>query len=372
MENSNIKILIAGDFVPPENVHQLNFKDLCGIIELSDFSLLNLEAPITNTTNSIKKLGSLHKGQPQSVSIIKDTGFNAVCLANNHIMDYGLTGLLDTIQVCHDNSLLIVGAGNVESYNRPLIVENNHTKICILNYCENEFSSAKLHGYGANPLDIVSNYYDIVKAKQTADIVIVIIHGGREYHHFPLPYFKRICEFYIDAGADAIVGHHPHYFGGYTYYKGKPIFFSLGNLYMNSNRNDAKQNISYVLILNFRNQSITHNIVGIKKDDSLLRLMNMTEQNQLLEQIYSINEIINDNEKLVNYWDSQKKEFDYYLRIFRFRNKWLYKIFKRLPVLPLKPFNSYSLIMQNLIQCESHRELFLRTLINLNQPFERE
>ena len=185
-------------------------------------------------------------------------------MANNHIMDYGIAGV-QIISVCRSNTLMTVGAGTKDDFSKPLYVEIKDQQVCILNFCENEFSSAKLHGHGANPLDAVSNYYDIIKAKQNADIVIVIIHGGREYHHLPLPSFKKLCEFYIDAGADVIVGHHPHYYGGYFYYKGKPIFFSLGNLYADSKKKDERLDNSYLLLLEFGNQSISHKIVGFKR-----------------------------------------------------------------------------------------------------------
>lgn len=374
----NNQILFAGDFAPDTYEEQFIYngrlndfwRDLLPIINDSNFSIINLESPLTNATSGIKKTGLAQKAAPQLIQLIKYAGFKAVCLANNHIMDYGILGVQETITACTSNAILTVGAGDNNDYFKPLFTDINKLKICILNYCENEFSSAKLHGHGANPIDIISNFYDIIEAKQKADVVIVILHGGREYHHIPLPSFKRLCEFYIDAGADAIVGHHPHYFSGYSYYKNKPIFYSLGNLYSNSKKSNDPLDVGYLLRLDVKKERLTHEIIGIKKELNSLRLMNQTEQDQLLEQIHSISKIINDKTEHEKYWDSQNSEFDYYFRIFNFRKKWLYKLMKHLPALKRPSPNSYSLTMQNMLQCESHRELLLRTLIKLNGPFE--
>ena len=70
---------------------------------------------------------------------------------------------------------------------------------------------------------------DIQIAKEDNDLVIVIVHGGREHYQLPTPKQRERFRFYADAGADFVVGHHTHCYSGYEIYKGKPIFYSLGN-----------------------------------------------------------------------------------------------------------------------------------------------
>jgi len=369
-DGNTIKVLFAGDFSPDISLKKyLSLQllahfwgDLIPILYNKDVSVFNLESPLTFSNSKIKKIGKNFKADSNFIHLIKAGGFDVACLANNHIMDYGKDGLLDTLKICKEYQISTVGAGLHSDFSKHLVVDIKNRKICFINYCENEFSSATLYGCGANPIDLITNYYDINSAKKKYDHIIVVIHGGREYHHLPLPSLKKLCEFFIDAGADAIVGHHPHYYSGYSYYKNKPIFISLGNLYANSKRKDPQQDLSYLLLLEFGKYSITHKIVGITRNDDALRLMNATEQSQLSEHIYSINQIINNNEKLEQYWRNQEKEYHHYSQLFQFRNKLLYKLFKRLSILR-HPSDYYSLTMQNLIQCESHRELLLRTVL---------
>lgn len=377
-DKDTIKILFAGDFSPDIILKKyLTFQlttqfwgDLIPILYNKDISILNLESPLTFSNNEIKKIGKNFKADLNFIKLVKAGGFDAACLANNHIMDYGKNGLIDTLKICKEYQINTVGAGLNSDLFKHLVVEIRNKKICFINYCENEFSSANLYGYGANPIDCIANYYDIVDAKKQYDFIILIIHGGREYHHIPLPSFKKLCKFFIDAGADAVVGHHPHYYSGYSYYKSKPIFFSLGNLYANSKRKDPQQDLSYLLLLEFGKYSITHKIIGIARQDDVLRLNNAREQSHLLEHINLINRVINNNEELERYWRNQKKEYHHYSNLFQYRKKLIYKLFKRFSILR-HTSNYYSLTMQNLIQCESHRELLLRTLIELNQPFEK-
>lgn len=376
MKNDSIKILIAGDFAADDVTFKIVrdgsvskfWGDISEILYDKDYSILNLESPLTCTKKTIKKIGSSQKAHPENAKLISQGMFNAVCMANNHILDYGMTGLIDTISCCNNNGLKMVGAGIDSEFKKPLEVKIKDKRLLFFNFCENEFSSAKLYGFGANPLNIIDNFKQIKTAKSNSDYVIVILHGGREYHHLPLPGFKQVCEFFIDIGADCVVGHHPHYYSGFSYYNNKPIFYSLGNLYANSRRKDANSEKSYLLLLQFDNEKISHEIIGIKKHhDQVVRRMNKNEQMELEGHIKDLNRIINDAAQLEEYWNQQEKEFSTYWRLLNCKSPLIYKLAKRLPFIPIGFSRTYSLRMQNLVQCESHRELLLRTMMKRNK-----
>jgi len=161
---------------------------------------------------------------------LKQLKVDAVTLANNHILDYGAKGLSDTFETLKQNKIDYVGAGNnLKEAAQPLTLEKDGQRIAILNFCENEWSIAEEDKPGANPMDIIENTNQIKAAKATHDKVICIIHGGHEYYHLPSPRMQKQYRFYVDNGADAIVGHHTHCVGGYEVYNDVPIIYSLGN-----------------------------------------------------------------------------------------------------------------------------------------------
>ena len=113
-----MKLLITGDIVPTEKSARLfedkNFlnlfeKDFKEIWKSADYRILNLECPLTNNLNSISKNGALLKANPESIVGIKSLNPNLMLLANNHIMDYGHTGLLDTIDILNKNKIPYTG-----------------------------------------------------------------------------------------------------------------------------------------------------------------------------------------------------------------------------------------------------------------------
>ena len=101
--------------------------------------------------------------------------------------------------------------------------------IAVLNFAENEWSTASSDKPGANPINPISNFNSINITKESVDIVIVITHGGHEMYRLPSPRMKELYRFYIDAGADIVINHHTHCTSGYEKYNGKFIFYSIGN-----------------------------------------------------------------------------------------------------------------------------------------------
>lgn len=239
-----MKILIAGDFVPHRRtaVHieagdYSCLDEVKPIVQAADYAIVNFESPVvTREAQPIDKTGPNLRCTEQAMECVSQAGFNCVTLANNHFRDYGQVGVEDTVETCRKYGLDYVGGGATrEGASRILYKEIDGKRLAIVNICESEWSIATEQYGGSNPLNTVQNYYAIQEAKNKADYVLVIVHGGIELYQYPTPRMQETYRFFVDAGADAVVNHHQHCFSGYEVYHNKPIFYGLGNFCFDNN-----------------------------------------------------------------------------------------------------------------------------------------
>lgn len=169
---------------------------------------------------------------------------------------------------------------------------------------------------GANPLNPIQQYYKTKEARHNADYVLVIVHGGHEHYQLPSPRMVEIYQFFIDAGADAVVNHHQHCFSGYEVFNDRPIFYGL-----------------------------------LRKQDDWIR------------KIKELNAIITDmgllQTKCEEFYDGRKQSIDLMLEPYRGR------LFIKLYLMRLLPSlmdKAKILQIQNYINCESHLDVLRRCL----------
>src|SRR5690625_263587 len=263
-----MKILITGDLVISQtyassNIHQ----NVLELFKQSDYTLVNLEAPITLSTSKIIKTGPHLKADKEStLQFLKALKVDAVTLANNHVLDYDEAGVADTLAFCLENKIEPIGAGmNSKEASKTLYVNSKKGKIAFVNFAENEWSSATESTAGANPMDIIDNTNQINQAKSQADFVVVIIHGGHEYYNLPSPRMQKQYRFYAEQGADIIVGHHTHCINGNEIYKNTPIYYSLGNfLFTKSNSHDDWYS-GLILEVNINKSKLTSKVHPVKQ-----------------------------------------------------------------------------------------------------------
>jgi poly-gamma-glutamate synthesis protein (capsule biosynthesis protein) len=211
------------------------FKKTAGFIRLKDISFCNLECPVS-TRGKRKSGGYAFRADPKNLNIIKKCGFKVVSVANNHMMDYGGDSLSDTFKYLQDNDITYAGAGqNREEARSYVIKEANGVKVAFIaelnmpTVVEEVPEDATLP-QPSQKRSLADLTAEIQKAKLAADIVVVSFHWGVEYTHNPQAYQKRLARACIDAGADMVLGHHPHVMQGIEIYKGKIILYSMGNL----------------------------------------------------------------------------------------------------------------------------------------------
>ena len=205
-----MELLLAGDYCPQNrivsitnNMNKAVFGGLSGIIERADYSIVNLECPVTpQRTKPIFKQGPCLQCGVEMLDAIKDVGFDCVTLANNHFRDYGEEGCVNTIKFLTAKGLDYVGGGrNLQEALQVFFRRIGGKTISIINCCEREFSLATDKRAGANPLSPITQYHQIIEARKKADFVILIIHGGVEHFQYPTKRMVQTYRFFIDAGA---------------------------------------------------------------------------------------------------------------------------------------------------------------------------
>lgn len=374
MKNEEVSILVTGDFYAGNRIDNLIkndqyskiFNDFLPFIQSADVSITNIESPTTNSKKPITKTGPALKSDRKLFNALKFAGFNLVTLANNHIMDYGKDGLDETIELCGLHDIDYIGAGvNFQKASESKIKQLKNKKIAFINIAENEWSTTLGDLPGANPLDPIANYYAINQAKKSADFVLVIVHGGHEMYQLPSPRMKQTYRFFIDAGADAVVGHHTHCFSGYETYKEKYIFYSLGNFIFDSNHHRGSiWNRGFAVLFKISSDINFELIPYIQNDVSPGIFLLNAEQSEIFQnELNCLNQIIEKSElidlKFMEYVENVSKTYNSFLEPHSNRVLRYLQDRKFLPsFLSHRKKNLYL----NLFRCEAHRDVILKLL----------
>lgn len=356
-----IKLLFAGDFIPPETSQNLYSEELKIFLQDKDFSIVNLETALTRSTKKIKKTGNNFKRHPESIQHIKDGYWDAVALSNNHIRDYADEGVMDTIEICEQNNILTVGAGkNLEDAAKPLRLNIKGRRISILNYNEREFNIAGEDYAGANPFDLIDAYHQIKREKEENDFLIVVYHGGLEYMKYPTPQIVKAFKYIVEVGADAVIGHHTHFYSGMIEHHGKPLIFSLGNFFAETSTKNPKPELSIGLLANLyidEDNKVSASLTPMTQDtnNKTINFLNEGQKTEVLNDIRNISVVINNEWELENIWNLYyQKEQARLTNILASDSKIEYRLRKHIPY--LNRISSYkAAIVLNLMRCDSHR-----------------
>jgi poly-gamma-glutamate capsule biosynthesis protein CapA/YwtB (metallophosphatase superfamily) len=216
-----------------ENGFDFPFVHVTSLFQQDDFTVANLETPVTTRGTPAAKT-FVYKSPPEAVPAMKAAGIDLVNLANNHSMDQGVQGLLDTFRVLDENGIAYVGAGaDAARAYAPVFVERNGITIAFFGFSrvvpEVSWYAGKNKPGLAVSYDPTRAVEAIRTARPEADLVVVIAHWGKEKVDVPVDHQKELARAYIDAGADLVVGGHPHVLQGFESYRDKWIAYSLGN-----------------------------------------------------------------------------------------------------------------------------------------------
>ncbi len=259
-----VSLVFAGDIVLDDSAGEMirgggdPLASFDALFRQADIRLANLECVVATTGSAGDKMYTF-RAHPRVLGVLK-RHFDALALANNHSGDYGrdafaeMLGLMDQAQLGHFG-----GGHNLSEAHTPLILERKGLRIALLGY--NEFMprsfEADANAPGVAWSEDEQVVADIKKARSfyQADLVIPIMHWGWENELTSNPRQRHLARLMIDAGADAVIGGHPHVTQEIDHYQGKPIIYSVGNFVMKETDN-ANQRRGWVLRLLLDKQGV--------------------------------------------------------------------------------------------------------------------
>jgi poly-gamma-glutamate synthesis protein (capsule biosynthesis protein) len=209
------------------------FSAVRGYLTGADVTVGNLETPLSRRGRAVPGKTFTFRGNPIVTRGLVWAGFDLIGQGNNHARDYGSLALRDTLANLDRAGLAHAGAGvNRSAAFRPAIIERNGAKIAYLSYSQigpSNFAATSRSAGTAYTTSLTGVRSQIASAKKQADYVIVSFHWGVEKSYKPSSAQVRFGRAAIDAGADAVLSHHPHVIQGVEYYRDGVIAYSLGN-----------------------------------------------------------------------------------------------------------------------------------------------
>ena len=309
---NSIRVFFAGDFCskPPTSVITVS-DDLKDLIQSCDLKLVNFEVPLKPEVELQPQGRERFFQNEDAPGFLRGLGFNLFQLANNHAFDWGEEGFKKTKTALGDAAF---GAGTYEEAYRVKVVEVKGVKIGFIALSFAAYKGVfddviKHEGLGCAYINDLRVNHDIMEARKQVDYLFILPHDGIEYIDVPTPETISRYRDFIDYGADGVIASHPHCPQGWEEYKGKPIFYSLGNFLFNSKEGyDFRANKPHwyeglCVVMTIADGVISWEVVNTKNENNIgIKLDNVQERN-----IH--------NEKLCQYLTNREDFNRYYKKI---------------------------------------------------------
>ncbi len=369
-----INLLVGGDLCPigknlPYFINgnaDVLFNDLLPYFCDADLSIVNLECPLINESKPIKKNGPVIGVESACINGINKAKIDVLNLANNHIMDHGKEGLANTLQICSEVDIATVGAGkDLDNARQILIKEVKGIRIGIIAVAEHEFSIAKENLYGANPLDLIDYVRVVKRQRDKFDYLVVLVHGGNELYPLPSPRLRDTCRFFVEMGANAVIVQHTHCSGCYEQYNGAYIVYGQGNFIFDIGENQSGQwNKGFLVQLEISDKD-NHvlNLIPLVQSHGNIGAQKMPKEleSEFLKEINERSSKLADSHYIQQEWLNfcNEREDYYYSRFLPtiFNNRLFGKLSSYFPFAKRLFSEKHFLRIENVIQCESHREV---------------
>ena len=280
------KLIFASDWASIRDFGSLMEKDPAAVygdlaerLSDGDYRIVNLECPL-HKEPFIVKSGAAFSGEESHISALACIPFDAVICANNHTFDCGKKGFEVTTDLLRKNGIAFTGAGlDLEEARKVLAVEKNGVRIGIFTLSEGEdCNGAQKDRYGVRPWEVELLAGEIRQRRKEFDLILVSAHCGLEYQAYPSFYVWEAFRLLAEAGADLIVGHHPHVPQGMTFFGKTPAYFSLGNFAFYQKTDLYYRKIGYFLEITFSEEKgLQVEKVPYRITDAGLRLLKGTE-----------------------------------------------------------------------------------------------
>lgn len=376
-----MSIIIGADIVPTGAdvdlfsngaAVELIGNELLEILQNSSYRIFNLEVPLTDVCQPIRKYGPHLIASTSTVQGIQSLGINLLTLANNHIMDQDTQGIASTIRVLDDAGIAYVGAGqNLNEAQQPYFLELQGKRYGIYACAEHEFSIAEVDKPGANPFDPLESLDHIAQMKSECDYAIVLYHGGKEQYRYPSPNLQKTCRKLIEKGADLVVCQHSHCIGCKEEYKNGTIVYGQGNFLFNKKNNEYWNT---GLLIELQNTGSISYIPFIRKEQGI-RIAEGREADEILVCFEKRSKEIEDPSIVEKKYEAFANESipGYVLFFLGINNSIIYRFINRMSGQRLRRYISNRVLkkrgdgIRNYIECEAHKELILKGINVYNE-----
>jgi poly-gamma-glutamate synthesis protein (capsule biosynthesis protein) len=280
MSDNACKLIVVGDVHPDRARPETLFEAVMECFKTVDLRICQLECTMSDKgTLRTDVRNPAHRVSPNNIKALTNASFDIVTFAGNNSLDYGIEAFLDTIERLKAEGIAVVGAGrNIKEAQASIFLECNEVKLAFVNFCSilRDGYAATQDRPGISPLRVSTFYeplenifeqpgtpaktitipdYDdlntvknIIRAsKESADIVIAGFHWGVHFTYDLAMYQPEVAYAAVDAGADLVIGSHPHCLQAIDIYKGKYIFYSLGNFAFEQQVDTAKRGVGEYL-----------------------------------------------------------------------------------------------------------------------------
>lgn len=264
------RLLFVGDMMLDRNVsarsraaHDLAYpfaKLPPGWLGSFDYTIGNLEGPVTLVRRPPEKSIDF-QFDPAVLPILRDQGFDAFSQANNHALDQGAQGYVDSVQMLRKQGFLVFGHQVQDGDIAMATTTIEGKRFVFVGWNTTD-----------NPIDLEVAARVLRKARSQADWVIAFMHWGAEYQDRPLPSVQELSHWLIDHGVDVVIGGHPHWVQGLSRYQGRPIVYSLGNFIFDQDFSDKTMR-GLAMELVFRNDQVDLKPLPLRIDKSQPRLL---------------------------------------------------------------------------------------------------
>jgi hypothetical protein len=312
-----INTYFLGDISLNDNYRKLNynpFKDISMEMVSKDYIIGNLESISKGNLgeNELKK--PRLTTDPKTLNFLSDIKLDIACLAQNHVFDHLEDGFNQTVKALEEQNIKYFGAGNSSNYKTDYIISKNDINIGLLNYVTLDTNPGvpESSEIKVNIFDVQNVKNKIEEIKNKVHHIVVILHWGGKVEGGSYPDLNqpKIAKELIDYGADLIIGHHSHTIQPYEIYKGKNIYYSLGNfcfddinfegrlyplsperkkgLILNIKFFKSSYEIKHVFIKN-ENLTISKDVKGHIEYKKLVKKYNLLFKHKVFWKIYFIN-----------------------------------------------------------------------------------
>jgi len=275
----------------------------------ADLVFGNLETPITQGAE-IPDFEMIFRSNPGTEQALEKANFSILSLANNHTPNFGEKGLNDTFNYLDNAGIKYVGAGqnDHEAY-QPIYIEKDGIKFAFLAYNDTDvvpaFYEASNNRAGTAFMRIDKMTETVKEAKQKSDFVVVSMHSGIEYTNKPNDSQINFAHTAIDAGADLIIGHHPHVVQILEKYKEKFIFYSLGNFVFDQpQKQETKEGLAIKVYFNKDKLNKISLLPVVMENLAQPRMAEIGESEKILKKL----NFPLDN-RIIYFWNSNKANF---------------------------------------------------------------